>query len=144
MTTQVHEAAIALEWLLATLRGDNALTSIATGGVHRAMASLGTVPPYIIVANQAGVDVLTANAVRLMNNSLYQVKAVGPAAMTDTLMSAAAEIDALFKRADGTATGGLILSCYRESPLQLDELRASGEQWSNVGGLYRLLIQQTS
>lgn len=143
MTTEVQETAIALEWLMSTLTGDNALTPLATGGVHRAMASPGTVPPYVIVAFQAGVDVLSANAFRLMDNLLYQVKVVGPASMTATLLSAAAEIDALLKLASGTATGGLILSCYRESPLQLDEL-VNGELWSNVGGLYRLLIQQMS
>lgn len=143
MTTAVHEAAIALGWIFTTLANDATLTSEATGGVHRAYAPPDTVPPYIIVGFQTGLDVLTANAVRLMNNSLYQIKVVGPADDTPTLMSIAAEIDALFKRASGSATGGLILTCYRESPLQVDEI-VSGEQWTNIGGLYRMLIQQTS
>ncbi|SRR5260221_5257038 len=36
-----------------------------------------------------------------------------------------------------------ILACYRESPLWLDEPQLiNGEQWTGMGGLYRLEVQQ--
>ena len=33
-----------------------------------------------------------------------------------------------------------ILACYREQPLILDE-NVNGEEWTNIGGLYRLQVQ---
>jgi hypothetical protein len=63
--------------------------------------------------------------------------------MTSQLMAAAARIDDLIGLASGTATGGLVLSCFRDSPLQLDEL-VNGNLWTNIGGLYRPYIQKTS
>lgn len=142
--TAVTEIGIALEWLYSTLSSDGELESLAPGGVFRAMAPPGTIPPYVIIAYQSGVDVMNMNAFRLMSNLLYQVKVVGPADMTPVLMSAATRIEQLIGGpTSGSATGGLILSCYRDSPLQLDEL-VSGELWTSIGGLYRPYVQQTS
>ena len=36
-----------------------------------------------------------------------------------------------------------ILACYRQSPLQMDEL-VNGEVWTNIGGLYRLLVEEVT
>jgi hypothetical protein len=139
----VTETGIALEWFTTMLANDNALLELAPGGVHRSMAPPGTTPPWVIVAFQSGQDVLTMNAYRVMSNLLWQIKVVGPADLTSQLIAAAARIDDLIGLASGTATGGLVLSCFRDSPLQLDEL-VNGVLWSNIGGLYRPYIQKTS
>lgn len=139
----VQESGIAFEFLYSTLSSDNTLTALAPGGVWRSMAPPSTNPPYVILSLQSGVDVLTSQIVRLMTQILYQVKVIGPVAMTAQLFSAAQEIDNLLARTSGTATGGVILACWRESPLQLDEL-VNGELWTNIGGLYRIQAQQTS
>jgi hypothetical protein len=137
-----HEIGLALKFLVATLSGDTTLMNeLAPGGVHRAMASPGTPTPFVIVANQDGNDVLTMNAVRVMSDLLFQVKAAGPASNTGGIVAAASRIDELLKRTSGTVTNGIILSCYRDSPLEYDE-PISGVQWSHFGGLYRLEIQQ--
>lgn len=138
----MQESAIALEWLYTTLSEDDALLSYAPGGVWRALAPDGTTTPFVIIAFQSGMDVLSMNVVRLMTDVLFQVKVVGPALITSQLFNAADEIDTLLKRASGTVTGGTVLACYRESPLQLDEL-VNGEVWSNIGGLYRAAVQQS-
>ena len=65
---------------------------------------------------------------------------------TTTLAQAATEIDKLLRRPAGTATPdglGYVLACYRETPVMKDDL-VNGEKWSDVGGLYRILLEQTS
>jgi hypothetical protein len=143
-----HEAALGIQWLYGVLSGDTTLLSYATGGVHRAMAPPGTSPVYVIISHQSGLDVLTVNAFRLMDNLLYQAKAVGPASMMDTIVAAAERIDQLLSpnqgASSGTVTGGYIGNCHREQPIFLDEPGLiNGELWTNVGGLYRLEIKQT-
>lgn len=142
-----HEVQIALSWLYTTLTGDATLTALLSGGAHgiwRAYAPPGTLPPYVIFGQQSGGnDTLTMNAVRLLTNPLYQVKCVGPASNMQPILDAASEIDNLLKRTAGSATGGIVSVCYRESPLETDEI-VDGELWSNVGGLYRLQLQQSS
>ncbi|SRR6266702_2131367 len=137
----VHEVALGLDFLNTTLSNDASLTSLAPGGVFRAYAPPSTLAPYIIIALQSGTDIITMNAFRLFSNALYQVKVIGPSSETDTLVQAASEIDSLLGLTSGTVTNGHILYCYRESPLQVDEL-VNGVQWSNIGGTYRLAIQQ--
>lgn len=137
----VHETALAFQWLYATLAGDATLASYAPGGVWRGLAPPATLTPYVVVSFQAGTDVISMNAYRLLDDLLYQVKAVGPASITPTLINAASQIDALLKLASGTVTSGAILSCYRQSPFELDQL-VNGELWTDWGGLYRVIIQQ--
>lgn len=137
-----HEIGLSLQWLVSTLGGDSTLAGYAPGGVKRSMAPVGTATPFVIVGYQAGTDVTTMNAVRIMDNLLFQVRASGPASVTASIVNAAARIDALIDGQRSQAiTGGIVLCCYRDSPLQYDEL-VGGEQWSNFGGLYRIEIQQ--
>lgn len=135
------EVALGLDFLYTTLSNDPTLTSLVPGGVFRAFAPPTTSTPYIIIALQSATDVITMNAFRLYENALYQVKVIGPILEMNTLVQAASEIDTLLGLTSGTVTNGHILYCYRESPLQVDEL-VNGVQWTNIGGLYRLAIQQ--
>lgn len=146
----VHEVQIALSFLHTTLSGDSTLTSLAPGGVHRALApplddngnQIAT--PYVVYGMQSpGNDSLTMAAVRVLSNPLYQVRATGPANATQAVADAASEIDDLIKRTSGTTTGGYVASCYREQPLEQDE-EVNGEMWISIGGLYRLELYQTT
>ncbi len=142
-----HEVLLALEWLTTTLNADSTLTGLVTGGIWRGSAPVEAVPPYVVMNFQAGSDVLTLNGVRLFDSLLFQIKAIGPGTMTTTLLLAANEIDSLLKRTSGvplTVDGlGAILACFRESPVQIDSL-VNGEIFTDLGGLYRIQIQQTS
>ena len=142
-----NEVMLAYEFLTTTLNADSTLTGLVTGGIWRSSAPVETVPPYVVMNFQAGSDVLTLNGVRIYDSLLFQIKTIGPAVQTTTLLSAANEIDSLLKRTSGvplTADGlGAILACYRESPVQLDEL-INGELWMQLGGMYRIQLQQTS
>ncbi len=138
----VLEAYAGIEFLYNTLHGDSTLMALVTD-VYRDKAADAAIPPFVILTHQAGSDTLTANAVRLMTRSLYQVVVLGPDSMSPQMAQAAARIDALLKRTSGTVTGGLIDACYREQPLLLGQPPVNGMEWSKMGGLYRLEIQQT-
>lgn len=137
----ITEAGLALEFLFSTLQNDTNLTALGIGGVFRGLAPPSTNPPYVIVSLQSSQDTLNMNAYRIMTSSLYQVKVVAPASMMANLIQVASEIDQQLRLTSGSVSNGYILSCYRESPLQIDEL-VNGELWTNVGGLYRLEIVQ--
>ncbi len=136
----VMEAVAGVEFLYATLTGDSTLMAIVTG-VFRDVAPDQAVPPFIVLNLQAGADVLTANKVRLMSSALYQVRALGPASMSTQLAAAAARIDDLLKRTNGTVTGGNIGYCYRESPVLRGLPPVQGVAWAAIGGMYRMGIQ---
>lgn len=140
----MNEIALGLAWIKATLLGDSTMVALAPGGFHRAMAPPKTATPFVTFSYISGADTITANAFRLLSQLTYQIRAVGPASATDAIFAAAAQIDSLFGGPTaGTTSGGFIDSCYRQSPIHVDEL-VSGLQWSNQGGLYKLEIQRSS
>lgn len=93
--TPGHEVMYGYQWLEAVLSADATLLSFATGGVWRRLADAGTAVPFVIIAFMAGADTLTMNAVRLMTQPLFMVKAVGPASLAGQIVSAASRIDQL-------------------------------------------------
>lgn len=150
----VNEAWLGFQFIYGLLSPDATLASLAPGGIYRAMAPPNDAngdplpTPFVIMSLQSpGVDSLTMNAVRLLANPLFQIKAVGPTSKTQQIANAAERIDVLLGGGQGlrnqTIAGGFIGDCHRESVMQLDELVA-GELFTNIGGLYRLSIQQTT
>lgn len=144
----MNEAWLGFLFIDGLLRPDATLASLAPGSGFRSMADPGTPAPYWIIALQSpGADSITMNGVRLLANPLFQAKVVGPVSMMQQIVDAAERIDALLGGKEGlrnqVVTGGFIGSCYRESPLQNDETQV-GELWTNIGGLYRLSIQQST
>lgn len=143
--TTVVEVVAGFQWIYSVLSPDSTLATYAPGGVYRSMAPPDTAAPYVIMAHQSGLDVLTVNAFRLMDNLLYQVKAAGPASQMTAIAAAALRIDQLLcpneGSGSGTVAGGYIGNCHREQPIFIDEL-VNGETWTNVGGMYRLEIKQ--
>ena len=136
----VMEQATGFKWLSSMLSSDTQLLAAAPGGVWRDLAPPDTATPYMIVSLQAGQDVLTANAFRLFVYGVYQIKAVGPGNNYSGIVTAASRVDALLGRTSGTTTNGIILACYRETPLAVSEI-VDGELWNNLGGFYRIAIQ---
>jgi hypothetical protein len=137
-----------MAYLGAKLQAATAVTAFLANGansIFRNVAPQAAInnPPYILVRYQGGADVMGAFADRLMTSGLYQVVVVGPDTLTNaTLYPAAQALDAALHRTAGTALGGIVLACYREQPLMLSEvISGSDQQWTRIGGLYRLLVQ---
>lgn len=140
----MNEIALGLAWIKATLLGDSTMVALAPGGFHRAMAPPGTPTPFVMFSHLAGADTTTANGYRLLSRLTYQIRASGPASDTEAVVAAANQIDVLFGGpTSGTTPGGIIDSCTRQSPVELDEL-VNGKEWTNIGGLHLLEIQRSS
>lgn len=121
------------------------LNALAPGGAHNGVAppDLATYP-FIIYAATPGNDLMTVGAYRVWNDTLYIVKACGPATMADAIYTLAATIDTTLHRQAGVlvANGGvLMLSCTREGTIDLPEPPVNGVQRLNVGGIYRIYAQ---
>lgn len=144
----VNEAYLGFVFFRGLLTPDVTLQGYAPGGGYRAMAPSTTTPPFWVMSLQSpGVDTTTQQGVRLLCNPLFQVRVVGPEAMSAQIASGAERIDVLLGGKDGlrnqNITGGFIAACIRESVLQTDTL-VNGELSTSIGGLYRLIIEQTT
>ena len=137
----MHELVIADTWLVATLSGDATIAAAATGGVHDGNAPQGTAAPYVIIAYQSGSDVVGLGGRRVLTNPLYLVKVVGQAESYADLQPIANRVDQLLHAATGTAAGGRVLSCVRETPVKYPETK-NGIPYRHLGGLYRLQVQE--
>lgn len=137
------EVMLGFLYLESTLAGDGTLAGYAPGGVHRALAPIATAPPFTIMGYMAGTTTTNFGAIRGYVSALYQVKAVGPATAMAALVAAAGRIDTLITTSvPVNVTGGIIKSCVQTQPIEMDET-VNGEQWTNVGGLYRIMITAT-
>lgn len=137
MPATINELTRVAEWLYGILSADATLTSLAPGGVFRGVATVGTATPYVVFSYQGGADIVSATGYRLGVNSLWIVKAVGPAASTLTLQSAADRIETLLGHKSGTVTGAIIAACIRQDGVFDDEV-VNGALWTNCGGRYRI------
>jgi len=143
------EAVLGLQFLFGILSADSTLAGYAPGGGFRSLAPDGTATPFWVVSLQsAGKDSMTQQAVRLLANPLFLIKVSGPASQMQAIANAAAQIDVLLGGGQGlrnrSVTGGWIAACYRESVHLQDEGPINGVVWSNLGGLYRMEIEQSS
>jgi hypothetical protein len=138
------EVVQATDWIVARCKADTALMAVATGGVWRGLAPLGTTMPYVLVVHQVMTDTNTIDARRLMARGLFQIKMVGLSTQYDNLETGADRIDELFKSQSSVALSpvGGILESYRSQSLTYEAL-VNGLQESHLGGLYNIDVQAT-
>lgn len=142
----VIEASSAYDFIVSTLKADSSWSSLSPGGVRRGAAPVGASYPITIVQFVSGVDILTANATRMMVDAVYLIKAIGLLTDTANVFALAAEIDVALGGDTGLrhidVTGGHILNCHRQSTIQYDDTDNTGTQYTHLGGLYRIRNQQ--
>jgi hypothetical protein len=135
-----HAVVSGYKWIDAILRPDTQLQSYVSGRLYTDVAPPTTATPYVITSLQGGIDLNTANAVRIWTDSLWQVKAVAPATDSVKQEQAASRLDALLTAK--TVVAGFTVSCWREQTLYYSET-INGVVWRHLGGIYRLLIEPT-
>lgn len=133
----VTETGLIYRWLYSTLTGDSTLAALVPGGWFRARAPK-TTGVFGILRFQGGSDANVSGGGRMALEAVYAVYAVGENAQT--LEQASARIDALLSQQAANVTGGRILSCVRESPLELPILD-NGIARDTAGGTYRITAQ---
>jgi hypothetical protein len=139
------ETARAFVWIRSEAIADSQLVAAASGGIHKGVASIGVITPFMSYGRQAGSDRLTLAAVRIWTDILMLIQMVGPSSSEVALEAGADRIDALFKDRRNVAIpggGGSVLACYREQEVAYDDPQpVNGVQWSHLGGLYRIELQ---
>lgn len=136
----MNEIARAFEWLYDTLTEDSTLATLVGARVYRGVAPQGEARPCVVYNAAAGHDVMTVGTARVITHVVVTVKAVGRNTDYAALKSVADALDAALHGARGSASGALVLSCYREMPLDYIE-HTQTETYAHLGGQYRLLVQ---
>lgn len=146
-----NDAGNGFTFLYSLLSADATLTALLNAGavsVVRDVAPQGSLPDWLVIGHQAGQDVMSATANRIMSPNLYRIFAVGPESDYANLKAISDRVDALLHPSGNplrfTTSGGVsILACYREQPLAISETvqgSAQGAAWLNLGGLYRIIM----
>ena len=134
------ETGLIARWLYSTLTGDATLAAAVPGGWHRSRAPATAALPFGIIRLQGGFDLNVSGAARVLVEAVYAVYAVG--ANAQALETASARIDALLHQQAAIVTGGRILACVRETPVELSLLE-NGVARETAGGTYRIHAQRS-
>lgn len=137
----MNEPMRGVNWMVATLKNDSAVTGALPGGIW-----LGVAPPkqqtypLATIQAQGGRDVMGSNQTRLWLDADFVLKIYGPATNPQALETAADAIDAALEKQSGTsADGGVIMTSIRQQAYILSEL-VNGELYFALHSVYRLLI----
>jgi hypothetical protein len=136
----MNESVVAEQWLVEKLRDDAAVAALVGQRIYSELAPQGAAMPYIVVQNQASVDVLGVGSQRILTELVFVVRAVGRGASYAGLAPIADAIDAALHLASGATANGTVLGCRREEPFRRPEV-TSGVQYRHLGGIYRVWTQ---
>jgi hypothetical protein len=138
----MDETSYVAEWLYETLSEDVTLSGLVTGGVHEDPAPQGSAFPFLVFSLISALDVQVHNAMRIMVDSLWLVKAVdqnGSFSRTRTIMN---RVDEILHRASGNLGDAFIYSCVREESIRMTEVD-DGKPYRHLGAQYRVHVQYT-
>lgn len=127
---------VALNSRLAADLGGGTLGVLGITGVYRMQAPQGSVEPYVVFQEQAGVDSYTFNA-RDARSLVYLVKVVdvGPSGLRAA--QAAERVDFLLTDKALTVTNWNNLRLRRESDVEYTE-NDNGKTYQHIGALFRV------
>lgn len=138
----MDETSYVAQWLYTTLSSDPVLSSSAIGGVHEDPAPQGTNFPFIVFSLTSALDVQVHNAMRIMVDSLWLIKAVDQYESFSRVRLLVDRIDQLLHRASGTVTDAILYSSVREESIRQTEVD-DGKHYRHLGAQYRVHVQYT-
>lgn len=128
--------------VIAKLRADATLDTLAPGGVYLDMAPPAVSEPFVLVTLQAHEDTHEQSGQSAFETGYVLVKAVGQATTRSAVKSAAARIHAVLNGATLTISGGTSVDVKRDSRIAYVE--ADGPvRWQHSGGLYAVMADPT-
>lgn len=113
---------------------------VAPGGVHNSVAPQGTLPPWVVFQAMSKEDEHTFNG--RFAAMVYMVKGVTQSTWPKAAMDIDTVIDTTLEDATLTISGFSPLLCRRQSDIYFIE-EAGGNIWQHIGGLYRVIADQT-
>lgn len=131
------------QWLKSTLSADAALTSLVGPRIYDQEAEQGAAYPFVVYRMLSGVDTNTSSGDRVLSTYVFVVKGVNEGnSCADPLETISLRIDALLQRNGGRVSRGQVFECIRQGDFnQLETDYKSGNQFSHLGGTYRILSQ---
>lgn len=133
------------EAVIAKLRADATLRTLAPGGVFQDIAPPAVGEPFVIVTLQAHQDIYeqdVASAEPAMETGFVLVKAVGQATTRAAVKAAGARVHAVLQGATLTISGGHSMDVSRENRVAYVE--ADGPvRWQHSGGIYAVWADPT-
>ena len=117
------------------------VTNEATGGVYNMVAPDGVEPPFVVFQAMSKVDDYYAYSER-GGAAVYMVKVIDRSIWPKTAGDIDTQIDSVMQDASMSITGHTLISCRREEDIYLVEDQG-GVTYQHVGGLYRILADQT-
>jgi len=127
-------------WITDVLNGNAALVG---DRVYAYMAPPDAVFPYIVFNFVSGVPLAVVNAIKIWEEMIYQVKAIGKTSSPASLEAIATKIEELLHRKQGTVTNGEVLTSQHEAAVSYPELGDNGVRYHHLGGLYRIRARVT-
>ncbi len=138
----MSEINAALRWIDSKLRGSVTLCSyigVATPRIYDSQV-IQTTPavalPYVVYQYQGGSDLMTNGTFRIWANALYLVRGVAVFPYTN-LDAIAVAIDVALHGLGGTIAAGVVHSCTRQQPFEMNET-SDGVRYKHLGGIYRI------
>lgn len=122
--------------LTTLLTGDATLMALATGGVHSQRVPQDTSPPYVVFAQQTGLDHYSF-AKRAWEERFYLVRGITKGSDADSADDIAARIDLILNDATLTVAGYTNIVCRRVQPIEYPE-SPDGVEYHHAGGIYRI------
>lgn len=138
------ETTIADTWVYATLKADATLTALIGGSnarIYRGMAPQNATYPCVVFFYQpGGRDVRGVGTFNIMVTGSWVIKAIDRVTGASSAATIAARMYTLLHGQKGSVTGGAVLACTREEPINYVEL-LDGAQYQHVGGVYQIILQ---
>lgn len=134
---------VAAEYLYAALNV-SAVTTLATGGVHRDKAPPNVSTPYVVFRLASpGADLRVVSFTRIWSPSMWDVIAVGTELQADVIdQISAAILSQLHGDTVVNTTSGVMHECSHEFPIFFDEVN-DGVNFKYSGGQYLIKAKAT-
>lgn len=137
----MDESSYVATWLYGALSGDVTIAGLASV-VSEDPAPQGSAYPVLVFSLISAIDVQVHNAIRIMVDSLWDIKAVDQNASYSRARSIMNRVDTILHRASGTVTDAVVYSAVREQIFRFTEID-DGKPYRHLGGQYRIHVQYT-
>ena len=128
--------------VIAKLRADATLDTLAPGGVYLDVAKPGVSEPFVVVTLQAHQDADEQSGATAYETAFVWVKAVGQGTTRAAVSAAYARIHAVLQNATLTLTGGTSVDVHRTERIAYVEVDGP-VRWQHSGGLYAVMADPT-
>lgn len=143
----VDEIEQAKKWIYDSLSGNSEITAVVSTRIYSDYVPeppANRTYPYVLYNFMGGTDIDGLGTFRLATQPLFQIREVIEGRPTTAARKVAKRIDDVLRIAVYQPSGEFYFTARREQPVNRVEYdSATGKNYTNLGGLYRLFIGRT-